>query len=373
MLVPLAVGRPASLAAVGAAHASEDNMLVVVAQRDESVDEPDLVDLYPIGTRAVIRQVVRGEQGTQLAVLGVERVRLVALEAREPYRKVRVVSAPISEDSSTETEALHRAVMDEALRLLSLLKHVTFQPEQVDAWREAPLQMVYLLGSILNLKVEQQQALLEASTCRAALNKTHEYLTHEVQVQELRQKIASAAESEMGKERREYLLRQQLRAIQQELGDQDPEQAELSLLTEQLEKADLPEAVLKEARRELGRLGKLPRAAPDYQIARTYLELVSELPWNKTSEDRLDVGVARQVLDEDHHGLKEVKERILEHLAVMKLNAAARSPILCFVGPPGVGKTSLGQSIARALGRRFERTSLGGLHDEAELRGHRRT
>src|SRR5258707_3712618 len=201
----------------------------------------------------------------------------------------------------------------------------------------------------------------------------HRYLTHEVQVLELRNKINTEARTEMTKEQGDYLLRQQMRAIQQELAENGGEQAEAEQLRERLEKADLPEEIVKEAKRELDRLEKLPPGAPDYNVIRTYLDYVLELPWRKSSEDSLDIPRARQVLDEDHFGLKDVKERILEHLGVLKLNPNAKAPILCFVGPPGVGKTSLGQSIARALGRKFERLSLGGMHDEAELRGHRRT
>jgi ATP-dependent Lon protease len=201
----------------------------------------------------------------------------------------------------------------------------------------------------------------------------HRYLMHEVQVLELRNKITTEARTEMSKEQKDYLLRQQMRAIQQELGDKGGEQAEAQQLRERLEKADLPEDILKEATRELDRLEKLPPGAPDYNVIRTYLDYVLELPWKTRTEDSLDIAKARQVLDEDHFGLKDVKERILEHLGVLKLNPNAKAPILCFVGPPGVGKTSLGQSIARALNRKFERMSLGGLHDEAELRGHRRT
>ena len=190
---------------------------------------------------------------------------------------------------------------------------------------------------------------------------------------ELRQKITSQAQNEMGKEQREYLLRQQLRAIQGELGETSPERAEAQELRDRLITADLPEEVHKEFERELGRMERLPPAAPDYQITRTYLELVLELPWRKSTEDDLDLDKAQRVLDEDHFDLEKIKERIIEHLAVLKLNPKAKAPILCFVGPPGVGKTSLGQSIARSLGRQFERMSLGGLHDESELRGHRRT
>jgi ATP-dependent Lon protease len=226
---------------------------------------------------------------------------------------------------------------------------------------------------MFSLDIEKEQSLLEAGSRVEALRRMHAYLTHEVQVLELRNKINTEARTEMSKEQREYLLRQQMRAIQQELGEKDSEQSDIGALRERIEKADLPEEVLKEAKRELSRLEKLPSAAPDYHVIRTYLEYVLELPWKTGTEDSLDIARARQILDEDHFGLKEVKERILEHLAVLKLNPHAKAPILCFVGPPGVGKTSLGQSIARALNRKFERMSLGGLHDEAELRGHRRT
>jgi ATP-dependent Lon protease len=226
---------------------------------------------------------------------------------------------------------------------------------------------------MLSLDVAREQALLEAPTRLEALRLLHGYLAHEVQVLELRQKISTAAQTEMGKEQREYLLRQQMRAIQEELGEKNPEKAEVDELAQRLREADLPEYVRKEAERELTRLERLPAAAPDFQMTRSYLELILELPWKKGTQDVIDLRLARQVLDEDHFDLQEVKERILEQLAVLKLNPGAKAPILCFVGPPGVGKTSLGQSIARALGRKFERMSLGGLHDEAELRGHRRT
>jgi ATP-dependent Lon protease len=230
-----------------------------------------------------------------------------------------------------------------------------------------------MLATLLTLDLDKEQALLEAPTRIDALRLMHSYLTHELQVLELRSKIASQAQNEMSKEQREYMLRQQLRAIQQELGGVNGEQSEVQMLREQFSKAELPEEVRKEAERELGRLERLPNASPEFHVVRTYLDLLLELPWTKATEDLLDIPLTRKVLDEDHFDLKEVKERILEQLGVLKLNPQAKAPILCFVGPPGVGKTSLGQSIARALGRKFERLSLGGLHDEAELRGHRRT
>ena len=241
------------------------------------------------------------------------------------------------------------------------------------AGSDDPLRLAYLLASVFSLDVNREQKLLEAETRVDALRLMHSFLSHELQVLELRQKIASTARDEMSKEQREYLLRQQLRAIQQELGDKDADKAEVEMLRERFEKANLPEEAKKEVERELGRLERLPAGAPDYHVTRTYLEFVLDLPWNKTTEDNLDIAHARQVLDEDHFGLKEIKERILEHLSVLKRNPDAKAPILCLVGAPGVGKTSLGQSVARTLGRKFERFSLGGMHDEAELRGHRRT
>jgi ATP-dependent Lon protease len=233
--------------------------------------------------------------------------------------------------------------------------------------------LAYRTASLLNLTLEAEQGLLEAATREDLLRRLYAVLIHEVQVLQLRNKIASDAQAEIGKSQREYVLRQQLKAIQQELGEEDSESSELAHLKKQIEQADLPESVRKEADRELARLAKTPSASPEHQVIRNYVELVLELPWKKASTDALDLAHVRQVLDEDHYGIQEVKERIVEHLAVLKLNPAAKSPILCLVGPPGVGKTSLGQSIARAMGRTFERMSLGGVHDESELRGHRRT
>ena len=374
MVMPLAVGRPTSVAAVEAALASKDKMLVVVTQRDAAVDEPQGSDLFQVGTKAVIKKMGRADESVHLLVQGIERVEVLKAEQTAPYLKMLVSTLPPPSDQGVEVEALQRTLIDLAGQLQTFIQ----PPPPIDFGQLAasvadPVQLAYLLATIVSLDVAKAQALLEANTRLAALKLVQEYLTHEVQVLKLRQKIASQAETEIGKEQREYMLRQQLRAIQQELGETSPEEAEVHQLRERLEKAELPDDVRKEANRELSRLDKLPAAAPDYQVIRTYLEFVLELPWYKMTQDNLDLGRARQILDEDHFDLQEVKERILEQLAVLKLNSQAKAPILCFVGPPGTGKTSLGQSIARALGRKFERMSLGGLHDEAELRGHRRT
>ncbi|MGE5645742.1 MAG: endopeptidase La [Acidobacteriota bacterium] len=375
LLMPLAVGRPASVAAAEAALATEEKEIVVVAQRDPSKDATSPDDLFTIGTKAVIKKMARPSEGQlELIVLGVERVVLVKIEQTEPYLRARVRPFPLPAETTPEVEALHRAVVEMAGKVLQLAQpNAPAELNQLLVSTEDPLRLVYLLASMMSLELSKEQALLETQTRGEALRMMHGHLSSEYQVLELRNRINSQAQTEMSKQQREYFLRQQLRAIQQELGEKDPQQAETDLLRERLEKIQLPEDVRKEAERELSRLERLPPGAPDYQVIRTYLDYVVELPWDTFTEDNLDIQRARQVLDEDHFDLKEVKERILEQLGVLKLNPGAKAPILCFFGPPGVGKTSLGQSIARALGRKFERMSLGGLHDEAELRGHRRT
>jgi ATP-dependent Lon protease len=373
--MPLSIGRPASLAAVETAMASEEKHIVVVAQRDATVETPTQDDLYTIGTKAIIKKMNRPRDGlVELVAQGVERVVVLKVEQTTPHLSARVRTLPAPADGGAEVEALHRAILDLAAKALELIQPQASAPlGQLLSNTDDPLRLAYLLASMLNLDLVKEQSVLESQTRAEALRLLHGYLTYEVQVLELRQKIAGQAQTEMSREQREYFLRQQLRAIQQELGEQNSEQAETTLLREQVEKADLPEEARKEAERELQRLERLPAASPEHHVVRSYLELILELPWRKSSESVFDIARARQVLDEDHYDLKEVKERILEQLGVLKLNPEAKAPILCFVGPPGVGKTSLGQSIARALGRTFERMSLGGMHDEAELRGHRRT
>jgi len=375
LLLPLSVGRESSLKAVQGALNTEEKEIILIAQRDAQVDNPEQDDLYTIGTKAVIRKSSRVNDGVmEILVLGVQRVVVVKLDNSEAYLTAKYRVLPLPEDGGSEVEALSGALLELAAKAITLAQPQT-APEMTRmlAGSDDPLKLAYLLASIFSLDVAREQQLLEAETRVDALRLIHSYLSHELQVLELRQKIASTARDEMSKEQREYLLRQQLRAIQQELGEKDGEKAEIEILRERFEKANLPEEAKKEFERELAKLERLPSGAPDYHVTRTYLEFVLDLPWNALTEDNLDIVHARTVLDEDHFGLKEVKERILEHLSVLKRNPAAKAPILCFVGAPGVGKTSLGQSIARAIGRKFERFSLGGMHDEAELRGHRRT
>jgi ATP-dependent Lon protease len=375
LLLPLSVGRDSSLRAVEAALKTEEKEIILVAQREPQVESPQQDDLYTIGTKAVIRKSSRpSEAMTEILVLGTERVVISKMEKTEPYLAAKFRLFPLPQDGGSEVEALAGALLELAGKAITLAQpQSATELKRMLAASDDPLRMAYLLASIFGLDVAREQRLLEADTRVDALRLMHSFLTHELQVLELRQKIAASARDEMSKEQREYMLRQQLRAIQSELGEKDPEKAEVELLRERFAKANLPEEAKKEVERELGRLERLPAGAPDYHVTRTYIEFVLDLPWNATTEDNLDIAHAREVLDEDHFGLQEIKERILEHLSVLKRNPDAKAPILCLVGAPGVGKTSLGQSIARALGRKFERFSLGGLHDEAELRGHRRT
>jgi ATP-dependent Lon protease len=375
VLMPLTVGRNRSVAAVEAALKTEDKTILVVAQRDAHTEEPTLEDLYTIGTKAVIKQTARGAEG-QLNILiqGLERFVLLKLEQNEPYMLARARHLPAPSDSGTETEALHRAILDVVTDLPKLIQTPGIHEAMVALGAENdPVTLAYRIASLLNLTLDGEQKLLEASSRVDLLRNLYAALSREVQILQLRDKIASEAREKIGKNQREYILREQLKAIQDELGESNGEESDIDLLKKKIAEAELPDHVRKEAERELGRLAKIPPSSPDHQVIRSYLELVLELPWKQTSADSLNLSRVREVLDEDHYGIKEVKERIVEHLAVLKLNPEAKAPILCLVGPPGVGKTSLGQSIARAMGRTFERFSLGGLHDEGELRGHRRT
>ncbi len=375
VLMPLTIGRPRSVAAVEAALKTEEKTLIVVAQRDPQTEAPGLKDLHIIGTKAVIKQIVKGGEGQLNALVqGLDRVALIKIEQETPYLSVTARHLDQPSDSGTEVAALHRAVLDLVTELPKLIESPGLHEGVTTLTAEDnPVALAYRIASLLNLTVEEEQKLLEAGTRVDLLRSLYGSLSREIQILQLRDKIATEAKEKIGKTQREYILREQLKAIQQELGESEEEESGVAELSKQIKEADLPDHVRKEAERELARLAKISPASPDHQVTRSYLDLILEIPWKKASEDHLDLAEVRRVLDEDHYGIKEVKERIVEHLAVLKLNPGAKAPILCLVGPPGVGKTSLGQSIARAMGRKFERFSLGGMHDEAELRGHRRT
>src|SRR5687767_12970172 len=377
-VVPLAVGRPRSIAAVEAALASEEKFLGCITVRAEvntSTQDASSAHLYQVGTLAIIKRMERIESTIHIIAQGTERIKVLEFLQEEPFMRARVEILPELEVlDQEEVEATRRNVQSMVQEALALMPGVPPEVRVAMLGNVEAVRLAYFLGSILNLGVEQEQKMLEANTADELLRLAHTYLARELEIIQLRSKIATEAQSEMDKSQRDYILRQQMKAIQKELGeDEGGERAEAEMLRERLAAADLPDEVRTEAERELKRLEKLPAAAPDYHVIRTYLEYVLELPWHKSSEDKLDLQEARRILDEDHYGLDDVKERILEFLAVIKLRPDTKSPILCFVGPPGVGKTSLGRSIARALGRQFERMSLGGMRDEAELRGHRRT
>ena len=376
-VVPLGVGRPRSVSGVEGALATPEKLLGCITVRPDRSDDTDAKssDLYDVGTLVMVKRMERLPDAMRILVQGTERIRVVEWKQEDPHLRavVEILPEPHIVDPE-QVEAAKRNVQQMIQEALALLPNVPAEVRIAVLSSVDPVRLAYFLGSILNLGVEEEQKMLEANTADELLGLAHNNLARELEILQLRSKIATEAQTEMDKAQRDYVLRQQMRAIQKELGeDETGEAAEAELLRERLEKVELPEEVRTEAERELKRLERLPPAAPDYHVIRTYLEFILELPWLKSSEDKLELEEARRILDEDHYGLEDVKERILEFLAVIKLRPDTKSPILLFVGPPGVGKTSLGRSIARALGRQFERMSLGGVRDEAELRGHRRT
>lgn len=376
-VVPLTVGRPRSLQAVEAALGTAEKFICCITLKTEDVTGQDAKtkDLFEIGTIVNIKRMMRADETMQLIVQGIDRVKVLEWTQEQPYLKAKVEVLPdLVVKDEEEVEALKRSVQGLIQEALAMLPNVPPEIRMAVLSNNDPVQLTYFLASVLDLGVENEQKMLESNTVDELLSLAYRFLTREVEIMQIRSKIANDAQSEMDKSQREYILRQQKKAIEKELGEDDSgEKAEASQLRKRLGQTDLPEEVRKEAERELKRMESLPQAAPDYHVIRTYLEYILELPWKKASEDKLDLNEARRILDEDHYGLEDIKERILESLAVVKLRPDSKSPIILFVGPPGVGKTSLGRSIARSLGREFERISLGGVRDEAELRGHRRT
>lgn len=371
--IPISIQKPASVKAVEVALNSENRMIAVFAQKATTADPPQPIDLYSLGTVATIQLIAKFGTTLQIVIHGVERISVINFIQTSPYLKAQVRPLPLKRTDTVESEALQREVLELTGQYFALAhpdKKLNFPPfVHLD---EDIMQVIYPVSMLLQLDLSSEQKLLEAASDVEALKLYNDHLTHEIQILEIRKNISEKAHDKLSKEQKKYLLREQIKAMQQELGEGAPESASKEL-KERFEKCELPETVKSEVEKELNRLEQISPASPEHQVAVAHLELTLELPWQTLSTDNLDLNNARQVLDEDHYGLKEIKERIVEQLAVMKLNPQAKAPILCFVGPPGVGKTSLGQSIARALGRKFDRFSLGGMHDEAELRGHRRT
>lgn len=372
-MTPLAIGQERSIKLVDDVVGG-DRMLALLTTRDPDNEQPGFEDLYEVGTAAVIHKMIRVPDGTlRVLVQGLRRIRLDEPVADEPYLVGRFVEVPDVLEETPEVEALTRNVQALFARIIALVPYLPEELELAAANVEDPSALCHLVASTLRLKTEEKQELLEDVSVEQRLRHVSRILNRELEVFELGTRIQSQVQSEMEKGQREFFLRQQLKAIQDELGESDPERAEVEELREQLQSIALPGDVRKAAERELSRLERLPSAAAEHGVIRTYLEWILTLPWDASTPDNLDLEHAQTVLDHDHYDLEKVKERIIEYLAVSKLKDDLSGPILCFVGPPGVGKTSLGHSIADALGRKFVRISVGGVRDEAEIRGHRRT
>jgi ATP-dependent Lon protease len=372
-LTPLAIGQERSVALVNDVLAG-NRMLVMVASRQPDVDEPGPDELYDVGVVGVIARMLKVPDGTlRLLVQGAQRVRIDRWTEEKPYLTAEITEAPDLVEESPELTALMRNVQQTFSQIVEAVPYLPEELQIAVANVEDASALSHLISGSLRLPTDEKQSLLEETNVARRLRRLTEVLARELEVISIGTEIQSQVQSDMDRTQREFILRQQLKAIQEELGEFDESAAEANELREQLAAIDLPEDARKQADRELSRLENLPPAAAEHGVIRTYLEWIASLPWDKATEDNLDLIHARQVLDEDHYGLEQVKERILEFLAVRRLKPDARGSILSFVGPPGVGKTSLGKSIARALGREFERISAGGVRDEAEIRGHRRT
>jgi ATP-dependent Lon protease len=382
VVVPLAVGRPRSLQLLDELPPGE-RTLAVAAQLDENIEEATWEQVHHVGTVVRIEHMIKLPDGTvQLAVRGLERVRLAASDSDRPYLVARVRSHPEEqgvEQAPLEREALARSAIASFQQLVAVAPYLPGELLGAALSLDDQLQLAYFLATHVRLTVKDRQQILELASAQEKLERLLGLMAHELEVLELGRKIQSQAEESIGRSQREYFLREQLKAIQRELGEMDQDAVEVAEMRERIDQAGLPPEARREADRELARLERIPSISPESSVIRTYLDLLVSLPWNVSTEGELDVNRARQILDADHYDLDKVKKRIVEHLAVRRLKQErglgerGREPILCFVGPPGVGKTSLGQSIARAMGRKFARASLGGVHDEAEIRGHRRT
>jgi ATP-dependent Lon protease len=372
-LTPLAIGQERSVRLIEDVVGG-DRLLALVTVRNEEPDVPGWDDLYEVGTAALVHKMIRVPDGSlRILAQGLRRIRRERPVMDDPYLIGEFVELPDEGGESREVEALTRNVQSLFARVIGMVAYLPEELQIAAANAEDASTLCHLVASTLRLKTEEKQRLLEETNVEQRLRDLSLILNRELEVFELGTRIQSQVQSELEKGQREFYLRQQLKAIQEELGESDPEQAEVAELKERLEALQLPEVVEKAAMRELARLERLPAAAAEYGVIRTYLDWIATLPWGKTTTDNLDLDHARLVLDEDHYDLEKVKDRIVEHLAVSKLRNDPSGQILCFVGPPGVGKTSLGQSIARTLGREFARLSVGGVRDEAEIRGHRRT
>jgi len=373
MIAPLVIGRPKSLHLVDEA-ANTDRMVGLGTQIRPDTEEPAPADLHGVGTAATILKMLKFPDGsTRVLVQGTSRIKIKRYAQREPYLRAEIEPVPEMPDTTVETQALLRSVSDIFGKIVGLSPHLPDELHVAVMNIDNASRAADLIASNINLSTTEKQEILETYQTGDRLQKLIGFLNRELQVLELGSKIQSEVKTELDKSQREYYLREQLKAIRRELGEADERTMEIEELREKIDSARMPKDAKQAADRELDRLGKMPPQAAEYTVSRTYLDWLISLPWATGTKDSLDVVKAKEILDEDHYDLDKVKERILEFLAVRKLKADTKGPILCFVGPPGVGKTSLGKSIARTLGRKFTRVSLGGIRDEAEIRGHRRT
>jgi ATP-dependent Lon protease len=388
--VPLTIGQSRSIRLVDDVMAGDERLIGLVASRNPELEIPAPEDLYTTGTVAMVHRLFRAPDGTiRLVVQGMSRFRLGEFVQEEPYLKAQIKLTPESVEQDLEMEALARSARDQFERIAELIPSIPRELVSSVLTLEDPLQTVYTIANFQRMELADAQIILEIDSASEKLHKLAGILAHELEVLEIGQRIQDEARSEIEKVQREYYLREQLKAIQRELGEKDEQTVEVEEFRRKIEAAEMPEEAEKQARRELDRLSRLPTAAAEYGVIRTYLDWLVSLPWSQATADNLEIPHAREVLDQDHYGLEDVKERVLEYLAVRKLrheradelnqepvdeiHRIREGVILCFIGPPGVGKTSLGRSIARAMGRKFIRISLGGMRDEAEIRGHRRT
>ncbi|HLA24900.1 MAG TPA: endopeptidase La [bacterium] len=372
-VAPLGVGRQKSLKALEAVLGSEPRLIMLAAQKQDDQEEPTAGDIYSTGTVCRIVQVGKQPDGVlQVIVEGLVRGEIQSVVREEPYFEVRITQRPDAQEKTLEIEALMRGVLAQFERFARYSRSIAPEQYAVVVQADEPGKLADLVAQHLPLKIGERQQLLEMGP-KDRLDQLAQILTREVSILELERKIQNRVRKQMEKSQREYFLKEQMKAIQQELGESDERQSEVAEYKKKIEAANLPEHVKEKALEEVNRLEKMPPMVAEAVVVRTYLDWLLAIPWSTRTDDRLDIAEAQRILDQDHYGLEKAKERIVEYLAVRKLAPTSKGPILCFVGPPGVGKTSLGRSIARALGRKFVRISLGGVRDEAEIRGHRRT
>ena len=373
-VLPLTVGRESSIQLIESL--GEERTIVVTAQIDPRLDAPKPGDMHTVGTLATVHKVVRmPNQSRFVFTEGVERVRLIRYIQTEPFMLAEVETLRDAEpEASSGVEALVRNVISQFQQIVAESQTLSDELRTIAANIDEPSRLVdFVASSLPFLTTDDKQQLLETASIAERLDQLNKHLAKEIEVQQLRTKIQTEVQDQVQQSQRDYYLREQMKAIQKELGEQDEGQREVEELRKKIDEAGMPEDVKKEALKELSRLGRMSPMAADYSLTRNYIEWLAVLPWSKSSGEKIDIGKAKEILDEDHYELKKVKDRILDYLSVLELKPDMKGPILCFVGPPGVGKTSLGRSIARSLGRKFQRISLGGMHDEAEIRGHRRT